>query len=167
MNFLLRWTLSWRLFKNFRYTLNMQCLVSLSNTYVQFFLHCSTYKLQHCDGTVWEPSAASGRHTCKHGANFWFLIWIIWIVGAFVCVENHDQILQTENPSGLKKSNEIQKYADIYLLLNYSTNTEYFVTFEEACSPDSMICTRGSNYSCMYPWCWGRWTPETCRIIKQ
>jgi len=25
----------------------------------------------------------------------------------------------------------------------------YLVTFEEACSPDSMICTRGCNYSFM------------------
>ena len=26
----------------------------------------------------------------------------------------------------------------------------YLVTFEEACSPDSMICTRGCNYSFMF-----------------
>jgi len=26
----------------------------------------------------------------------------------------------------------------------------YLVTFEEACSPDNMICTRGCNYSFMY-----------------
>jgi len=38
-------------------------------------------------------------------------------------------------------------------------------TFEEACSPDSMICTRGCNYSFMYPWWWAGWTPETCRVI--
>ena len=95
----------------------------------------------------------------------------------------------------LKKSNKMQQYADIYLLLNYSTcfgrpsrpssgvhktvvaasgtdhtiwgasflkrdqiRTDwgrspinpYLVTFEEACSPDSMICTRGCNYSFMY-----------------
>jgi len=83
--------------------------------------------------------------------------------------------------SGLKKSNEMQRYADIYLLLNYSTCfgrpsrlslgvhktlvaasgtyhtmwgasflkrdhiSPYLVTFGEACSPDSMICTRGCN----------------------
>jgi hypothetical protein len=39
------------------------------------------------------------------------------------------------------------------------------VTFEEACSPDSMICTRGCNYIFMYSWWWARWTPETCRVI--
>ena len=27
----------------------------------------------------------------------------------------------------------------------------YLVTFEEARSPDCMICTRGCNYSFMYP----------------
>jgi hypothetical protein len=85
--------------------------------------------------------------------------------------------------SRLKKSNEIQQYADIYLLLNYSTSfgrpsrplsgvhktvvaasgtdhtiweanffkRDHVVTFEEACSPDSMICTRGCSYSFMYP----------------
>jgi len=58
----------------------------------------------------------------------------------------------------------MQQYADIHLLLNYSTcfgsppcpssgvhktvvaasgTDPYLVTFEEACSPDSMICTRG------------------------
>ena len=41
----------------------------------------------------------------------------------------------------------------------------YLVTFEEACSPDSMICTRGCNYCFMCSWCWARWTPETCRVI--
>ena len=82
----------------------------------------------------------------------------------------------------LKKSNKTQQqYADIYLLLNYSTYfgrssrpssgvhkpvvaasgtdhtiwgasyfkrdqvSPYLVTFEEACIPDSMICTRGCN----------------------
>jgi hypothetical protein len=80
----------------------------------------------------------------------------------------------------------MQQYADIYLLLNYSTcfgrasrplsgvhktvvaasgtdhtiwgasflerdqMNPYLVTFEEACSPDSIICTRGCNYSFMY-----------------
>ena len=84
--------------------------------------------------------------------------------------------------SWLKKSNEMQHYANIYLLLNYSTcfgrpslpssgvhttvvavsstdrtiwgasfltrdqMSPYLVTCEEACSPDSMICTRGCNY---------------------
>jgi len=38
------------------------------------------------------------------------------------------------------------------------------VTFGEACSPDSMICTRGCNYSFMYSWWWARCTPETCRV---
>jgi len=88
--------------------------------------------------------------------------------------------------SRLKKSSEMQQYADIYLPLNYSTcfgrpsrpssgvhKTEvaasgtdytiwgasffkrdqirtYSVTFEEACSPDSMICTRGCNFSFMH-----------------
>ena len=76
----------------------------------------------------------------------------------------------------------MQQYADIYLLLNYSTCfgrpsrpspgvhktvvaasgadhtvflkrdkiRTYLVTFEEACFPDSMICTRACNYSFMY-----------------
>ena len=48
-----------------------------------------------------------------------------------------------------------------------SQTNPYLVTFEEACSPDSMICTRGCNYSFMYSWWWVRWTPETCRIIYQ
>ena len=96
--------------------------------------------------------------------------------------------------SRLKKSNEVRQYADIYLLLYYSTcfgrpsrpssgvhesvvaasGTDHTiwganslksgqirsrlrelapsnpVTFEGACSPDSMICTRGCNYSFMY-----------------
>ena len=86
----------------------------------------------------------------------------------------------------LKKSNKMQQYADIYLLLNYCTcfgctprpssgvhktvvaasGTDhtvwgasyfkhdqirtYLVTFEEACSPRGMICTRGCNCSFMY-----------------
>ena len=81
--------------------------------------------------------------------------------------------------SRFNKSNEMQQYADIYLLLNYSTcfgppsrpssgvhktvvaasGIDHTVlgasflkralkfTFEGACSPDSMICTRGCNYS--------------------
>ena len=88
--------------------------------------------------------------------------------------------------SRLKKSNETQQYADIYLQLNYSTcfgrpshpsselhktvvaasGTDHnilgaiflkrdqirtdLVTFEEACLPGSVICTRGCNYSFMY-----------------
>jgi len=88
--------------------------------------------------------------------------------------------------SRFKKLDKMQQYADIYLLLNYSTCfgrpsrpssgvhktvvaasgtdhsiweasflkrdqiSPYLVTFEEACSPDSMICTRGCNYSFMY-----------------
>jgi len=76
----------------------------------------------------------------------------------------------------------MQQYADIYLLLNYSTcfgrpshpssgvhktvvaasgkdHTIWgtsLVTFEEACSPDSMICTRDCSYSFMYSWWWAR-----------
>jgi len=103
--------------------------------------------------------------------------------------------------SRLKKSNEMQQYADIFLLLNVSTcfgrpsypssgvhktvvaasGTDHtiwrasflkrdqirtgLVTFEEACSADSMICTRGCNYSFMYSWWLARWTPETYRVI--
>ena len=103
----------------------------------------------------------------------------------------------------LKKSNEMQQYADIYLLLNYSTCfgcpscplsgvhttvvavsgidcticgasflkrdqiRTYLVTFEEACSSDSMICVRGCNYRFMYSRRWARWTPKTCKIIWQ
>ena len=46
-----------------------------------------------------------------------------------------------------------------------SQTSPYLVTFEEACSPDSMICTRGCNYSFIYSWWWARLTPETCRVI--
>ena len=101
--------------------------------------------------------------------------------------------------SRLKKPNKMQQYADIYILLNYSTcfgcpshpssgvhktlvatsgtdhdiweaeasffKRDQLVTFEEACFPDSMICTRGCNYSFMYSWWWVWWTPETCRVI--
>jgi len=89
--------------------------------------------------------------------------------------------------SRLKTSNNTHLYADIYILLNYSTcfgrpshpssgvhktvvadlvqimlsgeqpssnvakeGPPYLVTFEEACCPDSMICTKGCNYSFMY-----------------
>ena len=84
--------------------------------------------------------------------------------------------------SRLKKSNEMQQYAHIYLLLNYSTcfgrpsrpssgvhktvaaasgtyhtiwvasffKRDHVVSFEEACYPDSTICTRGCSYSFMY-----------------
>jgi len=37
-------------------------------------------------------------------------------------------------------------------------------TIWEVCFTDSMICTRGCNYSVMYSW-WARWTSETCRVI--
>jgi len=46
-------------------------------------------------------------------------------------------------------------------------NQPYLVTFEEVCSPGSMIFTRGCNYSFMYSWWWARWTPETSRVIQQ
>jgi len=87
-----------------------------------------------------------------------------------------------EYSSRLKKSNKMQQYADIHLLLNYSTcfdrpsrpssgvhktvvaasGTDHTIwrasllkrekirTFEQACSPDSTICTRGCNYSFVY-----------------
>ena len=77
--------------------------------------------------------------------------------------------------SRLRKSNKMQQYADVYLLLNYSTcfgrpsrplsgvhknvvtasgtdhtiwEASFFrhdnvVTFEEVCSPNGIICTRG------------------------
>ena len=83
---------------------------------------------------------------------------------------------QTCLNSRLKKSNEMQQYADIYLLLNYSTcfgrlsrpssgvhktvaavsGTDHtiwgasFLKRDQACSPNSMIFTRGCNYSFMY-----------------
>ena len=111
-------------------------------------------------------------------------------LGIYICGTVHRN-------SRLKKANEMQQYADIYLLLNYSTcfgrssrpssgvhktvvatsgtnhtiwgasffKRDHLVTFEEACSPDSMICTRGCNYSFMYSWWWARWTPETCRVM--
>jgi len=67
----------------------------------------------------------------------------------------------------LKKSNEMQQYADIYLLLSYFTcfgrpsrpssgvhktvvagsGTDHTIWGP---NPDSMICTRGWNYSFMY-----------------
>jgi len=88
--------------------------------------------------------------------------------------------------SRLKKSNKMQQYVDIYLLLNYCT------CFGRASRPSSGInktavaasgiehtmwganffkrdqirmCTRGCNYSLMHSWWWARWTPETCRAI--
>jgi len=68
----------------------------------------------------------------------------------------------------------MQQYANIYLLLNYSTcfgrpsrpSSGVLKTVVAASSsPDSVICTRGCNYSCMYSWWWARWAPETCRVI--
>ena len=74
----------------------------------------------------------------------------------------HDDSFEYSPVLELKRSNKMQLYADIYLLLNFSkcfarpsrpssgvhktvfaaSGTEpYLVTFEEACSPDSMICT--------------------------
>ena len=43
-------------------------------------------------------------------------------------------------------------YRSYYLtsLNRLSHTSPYLVTFEEACFPDSMICTRGCNYSFMY-----------------
>jgi hypothetical protein len=41
----------------------------------------------------------------------------------------------------------------------------YLVTFEQARSPDSMICTTGCTYSFMNSWWWARWTVETCKVI--
>ena len=100
-----------------------------------------------------------------------------------------------EEMTRLKESNQMQQYADIYLLQNYSTcfvdpshpssgvhktvvavsgtdhtvwtasffkrdqtrtglgrsqTSPYLVAFEEARSPDSMICTTGCNYSFIY-----------------
>ena len=69
---------------------------------------------------------------------------------------------------GLKKSNEMQQYEDMYLLLYYSTcfgrpsrpslgvhktvvaasGTDH--TIWGACSPGSMISTRGCNYNIKY-----------------
>jgi hypothetical protein len=101
----------------------------------------------------------------------------------------------------LNKSNKMQQYADIYLLLNYCTcfgrpsrpssgvhkivvaasgtdhtvwggsflkrdqTSPYLAAFKEACSPDSMICTRGCNYNFMYSRWWAQWMPKTCRVI--
>jgi len=68
----------------------------------------------------------------------------------------------------LMKSNKMQQYADIYLLLNHSTcfgcqsqpssgvhktviaASDKDHTIWEARFPDSMIPTRGHNYSFMY-----------------
>ena len=69
--------------------------------------------------------------------------------------------------SRLKTSNKMQQYADIYLrhkihktvvaasgtdhtVWGASLLSSCLVTFEEACSPDSMICTRGCTYSFVY-----------------
>ena len=121
-----------------------------------------------------------------------------------VRVWNDAQCTKTKFNYRLKKSNDTQQYADIYLLLNCSTcfgrpsrlssgmhktvvaasGTAHTiwgasflkrnqiraglgpsVTFEEACSPDSMNCTRGCNYIFMYSRWWARWTPETCTVI--
>ena len=125
---------------------------------------------------------------------FWFSYLKFYICSSMHC------------NSWLKKSNKMQLYADIYLMLNYSTcfgrpphpssgvhktvvaasgtdattweasffkcdqirtglghcpkpvliwsclkkpsqTSPYLVMFEESCFPDSMICTRGCNYS--------------------
>ena len=53
-----------------------------------------------------------------------------------------------------------------YIILEASfLKCDHVVTFEEACFPDSMICTIGCNYSFVYSWWWARWTPETCTVI--
>ena len=89
--------------------------------------------------------------------------------------------------SRLKKSNKMQQYADIYLLLNYSTcfgrplrpssgvhktavvasGTDHTLwgCGHEACSPVSMICTTGWKYSFMYTWWWARRRSERCTVI--
>ena len=89
----------------------------------------------------------------------------------------------------------MQQYADIYLLLNYSTwfehpsrpssvlhktvvaasGTDYTIWGASFFKHDQirteevcfpdMICTRDCNYSFMYSRWWARWTPETCRVI--
>jgi len=56
-------------------------------------------------------------------------------------------------------------YGPYYLMSKFPQTWSNLVTFEEACSPDSMIYTRGCNYSFMYAWWWVRWMPETCRVI--
>jgi len=53
--------------------------------------------------------------------------------------------------------------------LGYKRNIEICrtATLEEGCCSDTMTCTRGCSYSFMYSWWWGRWTPETCKVILQ
>jgi len=107
-------------------------------------------------------SAWLGHHQASTYKNLKMLVRIVWLVNL-----------------RLKKSNEMQQYADIYLLLNYSTcfgrpsrpssavhKTRCSLWYRsyclgsklpqtwpnnEACSPDSMICTRGCNSNFMYP----------------
>ena len=91
--------------------------------------------------------------------------------------------------SRLKKSNEMQQYADIYLLLNYSTcfgrpsrpSSGVHKTVGAASGTDHTIWgasflkrdqirtdlgpSLGCNYSFIYSWWWARRTPETCRVI--
>ena len=86
----------------------------------------------------------------------------------------------------LVRSNNMQQYAGIYLLQNYSTRfgsashplsgvhknvtaasgTGHITYLCNNCS-GTMTCTRGCSYSFMYSWWWVRWTPETCRVISQ
>jgi len=54
----------------------------------------------------------------------------------------------------------MQQYADIY----FAAKLLYKLGSKLACFPDSMLCTRGCNYSFTYSWWWARWTPETCRV---
>ena len=70
----------------------------------------------------------------------------------------HDDALfdmspHTHTKTRLKKSNKMQQYADIYLLLNCSTcfgRPSRPSSASLACFPDNIICTRGCNYSFMY-----------------
>jgi len=61
--------------------------------------------------------------------------------------------------SRLKKSNEMQQYADIYLLLNYSTY------FGRPLRPSSGVHKTVVAASGTVHTIWARWTPETCRVI--
>jgi len=146
-------------------------------------------------------------HSKKHSARYYHKCMWVFMQSSSYSSPNINTLefcicSSVHRNSRLNNSNKMQQYADIYLLLNYSTcfrrpscpssgvhktvvaasgmdhtiwwasffksdqiRTHYLVMFEEACFPDSMIHTRGCNYSFMYSRWRARWTPETCGVI--
>ena len=120
-------------------------------------------------GSLWYRSYYLGSKLLKSdqiGTKFEDHFCLFGVDKFYICGSMHRN-------SRLKKSNKMQLYTDVYLLLNYLfrasiapiIRSPYLVMFEEACFPDSMICTRCCNCSFMYSWWWVWWTSETCRVI--